>query len=52
MSKAAWQGVTGFTFDGSPKTVELSGLPEGITPVYSGDTATDAGSYEASVELE
>ena len=52
MSQAAWQGVTGFTFDGSPKTVELTGLPEGITPVYSGNTATDAGSYEASVELK
>lgn len=52
MSKAAWQGVTGFTFDGSAKTVELTGLPEGITPVYSGNTATDAGSYEASVVLE
>ncbi len=52
MSKAAWQGVTGFTFDGNAKTVELTGLPEGITPVYSGNTATDAGSYEASVVLE
>ena len=52
LSKTAWQGVTGFTFDGSPKTVELTGLPEGITPVYSGNTATDAGSYEASVTLE
>ncbi|MBQ3371421.1 MAG: BspA family leucine-rich repeat surface protein [Mogibacterium sp.] len=52
MSKAAWQGVTGFTFDGTPKTVELVGLPEGVTPVYAGNTATDAGSYEASVSLE
>ena len=52
MSQTAWQGVTGFTFDGAPKAVELTGLPEGITPVYTGNTATDAGSYEASVELE
>lgn len=52
MSKAAWQGVTGFTFDGSPKTVELVGLPAGVTPVYSGNSATDAGDYEASVVLE
>jgi hypothetical protein len=52
MSQAAWQGVTGFTFDGEPKSVVLTGLPEGITPVYTGNPATDAGSYEASVKLE
>ena len=52
MSKTAWQGVTGFTFDGNAKTVELTGLPEGITPVYEGNMATDAGSYSASVTLE
>ena len=52
MSQAAWQGVTGFTFDGSEKSVYIAGLPEGITPVYTGNTATDAGSYEASVELK
>ena len=52
LSKTAWQGITGFVFDGKSKAVELTGLPEGITPVYSGNTATDAGSYEASVELK
>jgi len=50
MSRTAWQ-ETEFVYDGSEKTVSLAGLPEGITPVYSGNTATDAGTYEASVEL-
>ena len=46
-----WQGADGYVYDGSEKSVVLTGLPEGITPVYSGNTAVDAGSYEASVEF-
>jgi hypothetical protein len=52
MSKAAWQGTTGSVYDGSVKSVELSGLPAGVVPVYEGNTATDAGRYEASVSFE
>ena len=52
MSKAAWQGTTGSVYDGSVKSVELSGLPAGVVPVYSGNTATDAGRYEAAVSFE
>lgn len=52
MSKAVWQGTTGSVYDGSVKSVALAGLPEGIKPVYSGNTATDAGKYEASVSFE
>lgn len=51
MSGVEWQGTEGFVYDGSEKSVFLSGLPEGVTPVYSGNTGVDAGSYEASVEL-
>lgn len=51
MSGVEWQGTDGSTYDGSTKTVSLTGLPEGIEPVYSGNTATDAGEYEASVRL-
>ena len=51
MSGVEWQGTGGFIYDGSEKHVELTGLPEGVTPVYTGNTAVDAGSYEASVEL-
>ncbi len=52
MSRVEWKGSEGFIYDGSEKAVVLAGLPEGVTPVYSGNTAVDAGSYEASVELE
>ena len=52
MSRVEWQGTEGFVYDGNEQSVFLAGLPEGITPVYSGNTATDAGDYEASVKLE
>jgi len=52
MAGVFWKGSEGFVYDGSEKAVLLEGLPEGVTPVYSGNTAVDAGSYEASVELE
>ena len=51
MSGVEWKGTEGFVYDGSEKSVILAGLPEGVTPVYSGNTAADAGDYEASVEL-
>lgn len=51
LSGAEWQGIEGNTYDGKEKAVILTGLPEGVTPVYSGNTAVDAGEYEASAEL-
>ena len=51
LSGVEWQGTDGYTYDGSEKAVVLAGLPAGIEPVYSGNTATDAGEYEASAEL-
>ena len=51
LSHVEWQGTKGSVFDGSEKSVVLTGLPEGVEPVYSGNTAVDAGEYEASVEL-
>ena len=52
MSGAAWQIADEYTYDGSAKSVELTGLPEGVRAVYSGNTATDVGEYEASAEFE
>lgn len=40
-----------FVYDGSEKKVEIVGLPEGVTAEYSGNTGTEAGTYEASVVL-
>lgn len=52
MSGVAWKGTEGYVYDGSEKAVELEGLPAGVRPVYSGNTATDVGEYEASVDFE
>lgn len=50
MSEASWDYVSAFTYDGSPKTVTVTGLPEGVTVAeYSNGSATDAGTYIASV---
>lgn len=52
MSGASWDYVSAFTYDGSPKTVVVTGLPEGVTVLeYSNGTATDAGTYVASVSF-
>ena len=52
MSKAAWYAEDSFVYDGSDKHIKLRGLPEGLTPLYSGNTAVNAGDYEAFVDFE
>ncbi len=49
MSNVKWDYATAFTYDGTAKTVALTGLPSGLTATYSGNTATDAGVYTATV---
>ena len=52
LSKVRWAETSSMTYDGTPKKVWLEGLPEGITAVYGNNTATSAGVYSTSVELE
>lgn len=52
LSGVRWEYPGEFVYDESEKAVVLSGLPEGVTPVYSGNTAKDVGDYEASVGFE
>ena len=52
MSRVAWQDEDDFIFDGEEKSVELIGLPAGITPIYKGNVASAVGNYEASVSFE
>ena len=52
MSNARWEGDSESVYDGTLKTVAIEGLPEGVTPVYSSNTAADAGRYTASADLE
>ena len=51
MTGASWDYVAPFTYDGSEKTVSVTGLPTGVTVnTYSGNTGTNASSdYTASV---
>lgn len=51
MSQVKWTYVNEFTYDGTEKKIVLEGLPAGVTATYFGNTATDAGSYEARVRL-
>lgn len=50
-SKTTWNYTKAFTYDGKPKTVELTNLPDGVKAVYSGNTATQPGKYTAKVTL-
>ena len=52
MSTVAWNYDGAFVYDGKEKSIELTGLPEGVTAVYSGNKGTDSGSYEAEVSFE
>ena len=52
MSGVKWDYTTASTYDGTEKTVQLTGLPEGVTAIYSNNTATEPGSYYASVTFE
>ena len=51
MSDARWTGEMRYVYDGTEKSVTLTGLPEGVEPVYSGNSAVDAGTYTASASL-
>ena len=52
MSSAGWDYMGPFTYNGTEKTVQVTGLPSGVTVVsYTGNTATNAGDYIASVSL-
>ncbi len=51
LSSASWSADS-FVYDGSQKSVTLSGLPMGVRVVgYSGDTAKDAGRYTVTASL-
>ncbi len=49
MSGVRWNYTSAFTYDGSAKTITLTGLPSGVTPNYSNNSKTNAGTYSASV---
>ena len=49
MSSVKWPTQTSITHTGSEITFELEGLPEGVTAVYTGNTATEVGSYTATL---
>lgn len=52
LSQASWAYSPPLVFDGTEKTITLTGLPEGLIPIYSGNTATLPGTYIASVTFE
>jgi hypothetical protein len=49
MSKVSWNYTTPFEFDFNEHKVEVTGLPEGLTPVYTNNVKVNAGTYKASV---
>ena len=49
MAGVSWNYTAAFVYNRSLFRVELTGLPAGVTAAYSGNTATDAGTYTASV---
>ena len=52
MSSVRWNDISGFTYDGTVKTVELEGLPEGVTAQYSENRAVYAADYIASAVFD
>ncbi|HSK69251.1 MAG TPA: fibronectin type III domain-containing protein [Candidatus Limnocylindria bacterium] len=52
MGGAKWDYIGPFTYDGTPKTVLVTGLPDGVTASYSHNTKSAAGYYTASAALE
>jgi hypothetical protein len=53
MSSAQWNYTGPFPYTGEQITVEVTGLPEGVTAVYGGDfEATEVGEYTATVTFE
>ena len=51
-SGVRWAEDDDMTYDGTPKHVWVEGLPEGVVPAYSGNEATDAGTYVASIDFD
>ncbi|NLD19133.1 MAG: BspA family leucine-rich repeat surface protein [Clostridiales bacterium] len=51
ISKVQWVYNNDFIYDGKEKSVVLKGLPAGVTAYYTGNKATDAGTYQAKAEL-
>lgn len=50
MSGASWNYSQAYTYDGSQKSVAVSGLPSGVTvKAYANNEKTNAGEYTASV---
>lgn len=43
--------ASSFSFDGSEKTVTVTGVPQEVTVSYTGNTGTDAGSYSAAASF-
>lgn len=53
VSGVKWDYTAAFTYDGAEKSVLLTGLPAGVTvKKYTGNTATNAGSYTATATFE
>lgn len=53
LSNVRWVYSEPFTWDGTPQTVSLTGLPKGVTVKgYEGNTATTVGSYTATAVLD
>jgi len=50
VSSAVWSTPTSFTFDGTEKSVILTGLPAGVMPTYTENKATNAGNYTAKAD--
>lgn len=52
MSRVRWVESVDMVYDGKPKSVWIEGLPEGIEPSYTGNEATDAGTYVANFSFD
>ena len=55
ITKASLSGITfpdaSFTYDGTPRSLAVSGLPTGATVAYSGNARTDAGIYSVTATV-
>ena len=49
MSSVKWPSDTNISHTGSEVSIELEGLPLGVTASYTGNTGTDTGTYTATV---
>ena len=51
VSNVYWNYDQSFTYDGTEKSIELLGLPTGVTATYQNNVATNAGEYSATATL-